>query len=56
MFLRYYGEYQLFIHGDAGYMGTPESTFVVATVITLILMAMVGGSTFLAKIGKAKGE
>jgi hypothetical protein len=37
-------------------MGTPESTFVVATVITLILMAMVGGSTFLAKIGKAKGE
>lgn len=37
-------------------MGTPESTFVVATVITLILIAMVGGSTFLTKIGKAKGE
>lgn len=37
-------------------MGTPESTFVVASVITLILMAMLGGSAFLAKIGKAKGE
>lgn len=37
-------------------MGTPESTFVVITVITLILIAMVSGSTFLSKIGKAKGE
>jgi len=37
-------------------MGTPESTFVVATVITLILTALVAGSTFLARIGKVKGE
>ena len=37
-------------------MGTPESTFVVATVITLILTAMIGGSSFLARIAKTKGE
>jgi hypothetical protein len=37
-------------------MGTPESTFVVASVITLILTAMVGGSSFLNRIAKIKGE
>jgi hypothetical protein len=37
-------------------MGTPESTFIVASVIVLILTAMIAGSTFLVRIGKAKGE
>ena len=37
-------------------MGTPESTFIVATVISLILIAMVGGASFLTKIAKVKGD
>lgn len=37
-------------------MGTPESTFVVASVIILILIAMVAGSAYLMQIAKVKGE
>lgn len=37
-------------------MGTPESTFVVVSVITLILIVLVAGSAYLKHLSQVKGE